>query len=586
MKTGTQKRFFGRTLLRTNMLLTSLLLVIGMLAAMFPFTYQLTRRVLRDSQTEQSTRMLEQTRQSVEFYLESMLEASDYLTDQPEVTAYLGGDDRLGSAVRNQLRVISGTRSDLYQLVLLRTDGTWLSNRSAVRQNPYRDVTDADWYKRAAAAKGKAIFTSSRVENLFFGEYPWVITMAKAIYDGTAMLGILLIDLNYESIASILQSTRQDDNQAYFFIVGSDGRLVYHPQQQLIYSGLKTERLDQVVHADTDEQAFEADGKLYLAERSGISGWTTVSVLNTSTLVRIPDEWIVLYALVGLAFVLLASLLSWLLAKRLTRPLFSLQQSMTRFESGDLDTRADTEATREIADLGDSFNKMTTRIKELLAESVAAEEQKRQSEMLALQAQIRPHFLYNTLESIIWMSEIGENERVVEMTSALSKLLRAQIAGGAEVIRLEEEFAYTSHYLTIQTLRYGDRLHYEKRIEPGLEHAAVLRLILQPIVENAIYHGTRQSTRNGFVRIEAKSDGDHVVIEVSDNGIGFAQAEHWRSLDKRPEGGIGLRNVEDRIMLYFGPEYRLEIKSLPRTDATDESAPTTVVRIRHPRIEL
>lgn len=578
-------RFFGRTLLRTNILLVSLFLVLGLLIVMFPFTYQLTRRLLRDSQTNSAKQILEQTNKSVEFYLASMLEAAEYVASKPSAQTFMAGGTAARSDLEEHLQVIAGTRADFFHLVLLREDGQLAASRTDLSLNPQRDYKEEDWYRRAVEAKGVAIFTSSRVENLFLGEYPWVITMAKAMYSGERLTGILLVDLKYERIESIFKATRQDDNRAYFFLVGSDGRIVYHPQQQLIYSGIKSEALDEVSVAGTDIETIVVGDKLYIAERSELTDWVTVSVINEATLVAFPAEWIWAYAALGLFFVGLASLLSWLAAKRLTRPLFSLQQSMKRFEEGDLDTVADTRATSEIADLGDSFNLMTSRIKDLIAESVAAEEQKRQSEMLALQAQIRPHFLYNTLESIIWMSEIGENEKVVEMTSALSKLLRAQIAGGAEVIRLEEEINYTRHYLTIQSLRYGDRLRYEVEIEPGLEDTGVLRLVLQPLVENALYHGTRHSRRNGLIRIAAKSDGDLLVIEVSDNGAGFKNAANWRQREPGEEGGIGLKNVEDRIVLFFGPEYKLEIETRDRKGLADDEM-TTVIRIRHPKVTL
>ncbi|HHU12994.1 MAG TPA: sensor histidine kinase [Clostridiaceae bacterium] len=583
MRKPKPKPFFSRSLMRTNMLLLSLLLVSGMLIAMFPFTYQLTKQLLRDSQTRQSRRLLEQTGQGIEFYLESMLETAEYLAATPETVRYLAGDDSAGAEVRRRLQVIAATRADYYHLVLLSTDGTLLTSRETVRQNPYRDFRREDWYSRAIEAGGEPIFTSSRVENLFFGDYPWVITTVKAIYDDGRLVGMLLIDLNYERIESILQATRQDDNRGYVFIVGSDGRLVYHPQQQLIYSGIKTERLDLAEEGAPDLPVMAGDA-MYLSAHSDLSGWTMVSVQNTAALVSIPDAWILIYVLVGLAFFALAAILSWYFANRLTRPLQSLQTSMKRFEQGDLNTLADTNATLEIADLGESFNRMTMRIRDLLAESAATEEQKRQSELLALQAQIRPHFLYNTLESIIWMAEIGENENVVAMTSALSKLLRAQIAGGAEVVRLDEEIAYTNHYLTIQSLRYGERLDYDLVLEPGLEGIGVLRLVLQPLVENAIYHGIRHKTGKGLVRIEARSDGDHLVIEVWDNGVGFKNPDNWRHVNMNPDGGIGLKNVEDRILLFFGQQYRLEIESRTRTADDPETMLTTVVRIRHPKV--
>ena len=200
-------------------------------------------------------------------------------------------------------------------------------------------------------------------------------------------------------------------------------------------------------------------------------------------------------------------------------------------------------------------------------ERLRSEEQKRKSEWKALQAQIQPHFLYNTLDSIIWMSHAGRNEEVVEMTSALALLLRSSIGDGSDTNTLKKEIAHVRSYLTIQKMRYNEKLRYEIDLDPQTEDCLLPKLILQPLVENAIYHGIKVKQQGGTVRIESLLEEDRLLITVEDDGVGMTPEQLETILDKKESDAestkIGVYNVNERLQLFFGPDAAMKYYSTP-----------------------
>lgn len=242
-------------------------------------------------------------------------------------------------------------------------------------------------------------------------------------------------------------------------------------------------------------------------------------------------------------------------------------QTMRRVEEGDLHVRSQVSSRTELGQLSDSFDHMIAKTAELMDERLRSEEQKRKSEWKALQAQIQPHFLYNTLDSIIWMSHAGRNEEVVEMTSALALLLRSSIGDGSDTNTLKKEIAHVRSYLTIQKMRYNEKLRYEIDLDPQTEDCLLPKLILQPLVENAIYHGIKVKQQGGTVRIESLLEEDRLLITVEDDGIGMTPEQLETILDKKESDAestkIGVYNVNERLQLFFGPDAVMKYYSTP-----------------------
>jgi two-component system sensor histidine kinase YesM len=246
---------------------------------------------------------------------------------------------------------------------------------------------------------------------------------------------------------------------------------------------------------------------------------------------------------------------------------------MKQVEKGHFDIRVDIESTNEIGKLARTFNLMIGRIRELMNQIVEEQEKKRISELKALQAQIQPHFLYNTLDSIIWMAEVGKMENVVIMTSALAKLLRSSISKGEELVPLSVELEHVENYLTIQSIRYRNKFTYSIQVDEAILSCKILKIVLQPLVENAVYHGMKHKSDPGHIRITGRKQGSVIEIKVADDGLGIepGRLEMLLAKGKRPEEvkkSLGLQNINDRIQLYFGEQYGLTVESEPEEGTT------------------
>ena len=407
------------------------------------------------------------------------------------------------------------------------------------------------------------------MENLIAGQYNWVVSFSKAVFDRAGnMQGVLLIDLNYQIIDRLCADI-QLGSRGYIYLLDQTGGILWHPQQDLIYAGLKQENVAEVLSA-ADGRMLSGKGparRLYVACESEATGWTAVGVAYTQELLRSQDRIYKTYLLIAAAALVLALVFALQLSRSIAEPIRRLMQTMRRVEEGDLHVRSQVSSRTELGQLSDSFDHMIAKTAELMDERLRSEEQKRKSEWKALQAQIQPHFLYNTLDSIIWMSHAGRNEEVVEMTSALALLLRSSIGDGSDTNTLKKEIAHVRSYLTIQKMRYNEKLRYEIDLDPQTEDCLLPKLILQPLVENAIYHGIKVKQQGGTVRIESLLEEDRLLITVEDDGIGMTPEQLETILDKKESDAestkIGVYNVNERLQLFFGPDAVMKYYSTP-----------------------
>ncbi|MBW4839896.1 MAG: histidine kinase, partial [Paenibacillaceae bacterium] len=263
------------------------------------------------------------------------------------------------------------------------------------------------------------------------------------------------------------------------------------------------------------------------------------------------------------------------ISSRLTRPLKLLKNKMKLAASGFLESKVTPAGNDEVAELGRSYNIMLGKIKALLEQSIREQEEMKKAELRALQAQINPHFLYNTLDSILWMAEAGKNDRVITLVQSLSRLFRISLNRGRDWIPLEKEIEHVHSYLIIQQMRYRDILEYRIEVEPHLLPCSVLKMTLQPIVENALYHGIKNKRGKGMITVSAQESGERELqLTVRDNGCGMPadKLERLRrdllngrlpvETGEEVSGGFGLHNVHQRIKLFYGEPYGVVIDSV------------------------
>lgn len=262
---------------------------------------------------------------------------------------------------------------------------------------------------------------------------------------------------------------------------------------------------------------------------------------------------------------------AWLISASIYRPIKKLHDVTTTITKDDLQVLVNSHNVDEITDLGNNFNIMIGRIRELLNAKVKEQENLKKAELKALQAQINPHFLYNTLDTIVWMAEAKKTDQVIEIVRALSSFFRIALSKGKEWISIRQEIEHVRSYLTIQKMRYRDILDYKIEVDEELLDGTILKLTLQPLVENALYHGIKNKRNGGTIIVRAQSVGpDLVRLEVQDDGVGFspqklAQIREMLNDDageiSPKEGGFGLENVNKRIKLYYGKQYGLYVQS-------------------------
>ncbi len=283
------------------------------------------------------------------------------------------------------------------------------------------------------------------------------------------------------------------------------------------------------------------------------------------------NRWIIVYSILLPCIIGFSIAAAWIISTSIYVPIKALQNLTTTITQNDLKALVSQDNVDEITELGMSFNIMVGRIRELLDEKIQEQENLKKAELKALQAQINPHFLYNTLDTIVWMAESNKPDQVIEIVRVLSSFFRIALSKGKDWIPIRQEIEHVQSYLTIQKIRYRDILDYKIDVDDDILDSTILKLTLQPLAENALYHGIKNKRGGGTITIRAhRANQNQVLLEVQDDGVGFtpyklAQIQATLKEDTGEisgnEGGFGLENVNKRIELYYGKQYGLSVES-------------------------
>ena len=301
----------------------------------------------------------------------------------------------------------------------------------------------------------------------------------------------------------------------------------------------------------------------------GYTGWKLLSVTPEKGLSLSNLKMRLFVAFVAAAFLFVLVMINAFISSRITNPIQELEKSVNAIEAGELDTEVYTGGSYEIEHLGRSIGDMAKRIKALMQDIVAEHESKRKSEFDTLQSQINPHFLYNTLDIIVWMIENERRQEAVKVVTALARFFRISLSKGKSIITVRDELEHVRNYLTIQQMRFKNKFIYEIEAGEDVMDLACLKLMLQPLVENAIYHGMEFMDGDGEIHVRVKKEQGELWLEVCDNGLGMTAEQVENLLSEKPQAssrrgsGIGVKNVNERIRLYFGEAYGLVIESEP-----------------------
>ena len=525
------------------------------------------RRAIVQNARTSSAQAVTQVSNTVASYLEDMDQAMDSVTQTLGQSA-ARRDSMLEAFLNFRPDVVAVTSYDGAGNLL----DCWAQGRDPKEKIAVNLSFDYDQARRTA----DSFMTAPHVETIFDRYYPWVVTMTARLDEGGEAAWVSL-DLSFSSLSSYINNVGIG-TRGYCFLLDAGGNIIYHPQQQLIYSGLKSE--DTAALAALDDGVYDNGTVITCVNSVEDSGWRVVGVSYVDELVdRNMAEMMQLSALLGALVLGGAVLTSWLLSRLLGRPLRGLAAAMESFEKdADHFTYRPVGGTREVQELSASFSHMVGRIQQLMVTVRQEEVNLRKTELKALQAQINPHFLYNTLDSIAWMCEQGQNADAVRMVHALARLFRISISKGHELIPIAREIEHAESYLQIQKYRYKNRFTYHFEVDPGCLDYLCNKITLQPIIENAINHGLDLMVEEGHITVQVCPDGQDILFRVRDDGVGMTPEQVAAILNKGPSDrtGIGIKNVNDRLKIYFGKQYGLRIDSVP-----DEG---TCVEIRMPKV--
>ena len=453
------------------------------------------------------------------------------------------------------------------------------------------DPRNNDWFQNAKNKKENLHFSTPHVQNLFYDpnyKYTWVVSLSRAVEitkSGKTSSGVLLVDMNFSGIEQICKNVEVSKN-GYVYLIDTDGEIIYHPRQQLIYSNLITENNYEAAKFEDGNhiENFEGNKRLVTVKTVGYTGWKLVAISPMSDVTAGYYEFRVfaIFIMIFAIFILIS--INMFVSSRIANPIRALEKAVKEFESGAVSLNIPENGSYEIQHLAKAIKSMVNQMNLLMENIMVEQEAKRKSELNALQAQINPHFLYNTLDSIIWMIENENYDGAIIMVTALARFFRISLSKGKNVITVRDELEHARNYLTIQNIRYKNKFSYSIEADEETLDLTSIKLIIQPLIENAIYHGMEYMSGEGDILVKSYKKNEDLYIDIIDNGLGMLQEVADKLLteevnnQQRKGSGIGLKNVHERIKLYFGEEYGLEVYSEP-----DEG---TTIRIHMPSIEF
>ncbi len=535
---------------------------------------------------ENSRRVLAQANLNLDSYLRRMMRISDTVYYRSIKNMDLAEDDLTGDLSL----LYEENRDDLVSLAVFDGEGALVSAVPLTALKRDAETADSDWFQAASQSMENLHFSTPHVQNIFDDpDYPyrWVVSLSRHVQltrDGATEGGVLLVDMSFSGIEQVCRDVTLA-NGGYLYLIDGDGELIYHPRQQLIYAGLLEEnnRAAAAYRDGSHQEKFQGRSRQVTVKTMGYTGWKLVGVAPAESWFAASPQ-LPLFGLTLLLFsIFLMAFLNFLISARISDPILRLERSIRELDKGLAGVKIEEGGCYEVQRLNHAVASMVSTMRHLMDDIVRQEGEKRRSELEVLQSQINPHFLYNTLDSVIWMTESGQQTEAIQMVTSLARLFRISLSKGKSIIPLADELEHARHYMNIQQIRYKNKFTTEIAARPGTEGLYTLKLIIQPLLENAIYHGMASAEDDGLIRVTAYREGEDLLIDVEDNGLGMRPELAASLLDEdRPEvrtkgSGIGVRNVHQRVGLTFGEGYGLAIFSEP-----DEG---TLVRIRLPALD-
>jgi len=577
--------------LRTKLLIYFITIILLPFTTLGVFGNWVSSKTIEDEATTHTEQMIEQVQINTESYIKDVETMIKFLANEPEVITFLQNKTPSTESEREAtereisrlMTNVQGNHPEIAGILIVNYDDKDISNE--MYRSSKDALTEESWYTEAVQTPSDFHLNSNpigrNIRNRVNYSADQVVSIVKAIKDPLKenILGVIMVDLKLDVLEKAVTGVTLGKS-GFLYIVDAKGDVVYAPVNPIVQR-VNSEWLEE----ENDNIVKNILGNRFqiLVSASVFTGWKTVGVFSLNdTLKEVTQvrNFSIAISIVTLLFGMGAAII---FTNSIVKPVGRLKLLMKKAEAGDLNVHFDSPSQDEIAELGKSFNNMIGELRNLMDMVYKEQKGKREAELRVLQEQIKPHFLYNTLDTIQWMAIEEKNDEIVKMIAALTNLFRIGLNKGKEMVSVKEEMEHIRSYLIIQKARYEEKLEYEITVEKEIENLLVLKLILQPLVENAIYHGIKAQRGVGRIRISAGQEEDKIVFTVSDNGVGISpkRLEELRDLfvDGIPltgKSGYGSFNINERIKLTFGQDYGLHIRS--------KEGEGTTVEIWHPII--
>ena len=532
---------------------------------------------LYDTVKQENVNLVNRVDSSMEVYLRNIMKLSDTIYYGIVKNANLS-EDSIGEKLT---LLYNNNKEQVSNIALISKEGEPISVVPAARFRKNFKAEDEEWFVNALNKTENIHFTLPHVQKMFEkgdNSYNWVISMSRAVeitVGGSTEQAVLLIEMAYQGLEEVLDEVTLG-NGGYIYLMDSNGDIIWHPKFELIASGRVKE--NNLVAAGYDdgsrEEVFNGTRQTVVTKTVGYTGWKLVGVIKGTgiSLNMLKTRLFIVFVILLIIFIVI--LINSYISFRVTNPIRELEKSVKELEEGNLDADIYMGGSYEVQHLGKSVQDMKFRIKGLMQDIVSEHEEKRKSEFDSLQAQINPHFLYNTLDIIVWQIENEKQSEAVHTVTALARFFRLSLGKGKNIVTVKDEIDHVKNYLMIQHMRFKNKFDYEFDIAEDVLELPSLKLMLQPLVENAIYHGMEFMDGDGMIMVKAWRKEDELYLSVADNGLGMTEDKVEMILTGKSTSGngrgsgIGVKNVNERIKLYFGEAYGLTIDSEPDEGTT------------------
>lgn len=527
---------------------------------------QTVKEIIKNKYTETAIQSVYETGEKINFILNDIEEFSAVIISNRNFLEMLNKSSEFSqSEFNNKLRSFITLRDDIEVIDLVLDEGYY--SIGAKKTSMTREVND-----KLISSSGNPLWMATKKERIqiLSGKFEkYYFTLGRKIIDFNTLknYGFLMLDLDEVILEQAYKSLLDDDGE--IFICDNYGKIISHPDKSKIGQAIYNEPYASEVLSDKRGHNYvqykKTIDKVAIYSSIGGHGWKIIKTISTGYLYeeinRIQRHFIiggVIYGFMIIIFMIFFSL-------RYTEPMIKMMGVIKKAEQGDLSVRTEVTSKDEIGQLGDGLNNMIAEMQVLIDKLVKEEQEKKNVELEALHAQINPHFLYNTLNTIKWMAKIQGNKSVSKAITALIKLLRISINLGKDMILLREEIDYVKNYMVIQKLRFNESITMDFKIEEECLNYTVPKLILQPIVENAIIYGMEDGRLELNIEIKVFQERDNLIIEIIDDGPGI-ESEIFNNIlktmtDRNRFSKVGLNNVNQRIKLYCGNEYGVKIET-------------------------